>query len=284
MSASADDAYETSAGVVQTSLVFLYVIYASGYRWIGVKFNNVNIPKNSVIASATLKLYSYTTKADDPNVTVYGENSANPATYSGLLSNDISNRTRTIASSSYSASNVGLAYINIDVKTIVQELVYLSDWAYGNSINFIIQVNSGSSAYLTAYDAAANHPLCDIEYTAQAPFTPDGADLTMTAGTPTIVAGEPPPSNVTPQGQVDIYNADDDTIIGSSLLDEDGKAVILLSPLPVGVYNFYAYYNGSTKFNPSNTAARTLVIQETIEPPPPPPSDVGEWNFNVVNY
>jgi hypothetical protein len=101
------------------------------YQIVGTCFDNVNIPKNSVINSANIKFIVDEIKSGTTylKLKVYGDNSMNPALPS-LTSGDFSGRPQT-NSISWEADNigsVGSSYYTCDISSILQELVNNEGW------------------------------------------------------------------------------------------------------------------------------------------------------------
>ena len=98
---------------------------------VGTCFDNVNIPKNSVINSANIKFIVDEIKSGTTylKLKVYGDNSINPALPSST-SGDFSSRpqTNSISWEPDNIGSVGSSYYSCDISSILQELVNNAGW------------------------------------------------------------------------------------------------------------------------------------------------------------
>ncbi|MEO0896496.1 MAG: T9SS type A sorting domain-containing protein [Bacteroidota bacterium] len=106
----------------------------------GMRFRDIFIPKGSVIDSAFIYVNSHEAKtaADVAELTIYGEKNGNAATYDE--NSLITDRVYTDDSVLWTvAEEWGLwtFHRTADIKTVVQEIIDLSDWQPGNPLNFI---------------------------------------------------------------------------------------------------------------------------------------------------
>ena len=104
---------------------------------VGLIFNNVNIPANSVITRAYLEMYVDTYKTTTTDIVVYGMNDDDPvnftATTGDISSRNVAGTTRTNASVNWNGVDVGVRsggrrssvykITSIDFKDIIQEIV-----------------------------------------------------------------------------------------------------------------------------------------------------------------
>ncbi len=132
-----------------------------GLQTIGLRFNNVTIPPGSKILSASMTFTCDNTGSDPVQLTIFGENVANPETFKDYDLNpddhsfNITNRPRTLESVVWdvpewvSAGDAGLAQQTSDLASIVQAIVNREDWASGNSMAFIME-HSGPSIGVTS--------------------------------------------------------------------------------------------------------------------------------------
>ncbi len=122
---------------------------AQGVQTIGLRFNNITIPQGSTILSASIQFTCDAVGADPAQMTIYGENVANAATYTTDPYN-ISGRPKTTANAVWdipewvSEGDAGLTERTVDLVAIVQEIVNRGDWASGNSMAFIMVPSGGT--------------------------------------------------------------------------------------------------------------------------------------------
>jgi len=132
-----------------------------GLQTIGVKFNNVTIPPGSKILAASIQFTADNTGADPVQLTIYGENVANPESYKDADLDpvdhffNITTRPKTLESVVWDVPewpNTGLAgpdQATPDLAAIVKAIVDRDDWASGNSMAFILE-HSGPSIGVTS--------------------------------------------------------------------------------------------------------------------------------------
>jgi len=165
IAASSDDAQQVGSTVTLTDSTI--GLYWSDYS-LGLRFQNVTIPNSATINSAKLTVNVVNTSNDTPNCTLYGEDTDDAATFT-TASNNISGRTKTTASVSWTASDIGVGVKDSpDIKTIIQEIVDRAGWTSGNDLNLILQGSTTSALTIHAYDGGAGssyYPAITIEYT-----------------------------------------------------------------------------------------------------------------------
>ena len=165
VNAGSDDAEEnTIGGSVSTGSSDLEFIVDTNTQIIGIRFNSVNVPQGTTITNAYIQFTADSSPGDATAITltVNGEDTDNSATFDSGTTNDISDRTTTTASvswspSQWSAGSSGSAEQTSDIKTVIQEIVDRSGWSSGNSLSIIISEGSGSGLRRAeSYDGAAN--------------------------------------------------------------------------------------------------------------------------------
>jgi hypothetical protein len=158
--ASSDDAEEKFDGsYVTTSSSDIEVVYDSwnsqGLQVVGLRFDNVTIPSNSLITSAYIQFTADGSSSGDVTITIKGEDAAFSNTFAESAS-DISNRTTTAAEvvwdlvSSWSDNLAGPAQRSPNLSSIVNEVITSNGWLYGNPISFMITGTGGESDYREA--------------------------------------------------------------------------------------------------------------------------------------
>lgn len=111
-----------------------------------LRFQNVQIPKNSTGIDAYVKIYANERfGSSDIYVKIWGMDEDNTADFSS----DPMGRTKTTA---YNTTNSGVStggYLTVGVGSIVEEIVGRSGWSPGNSIGFIIEDNGTTTSEST---------------------------------------------------------------------------------------------------------------------------------------
>ena len=184
ISQSSDDAQE-AAGTVTIDGGALNANSATGY--FGVRFNNVTIPQGATINTATMDLYFTSGSFDDPDVTIYGEDVDDAATFTTAASS-ISSRAATTATASWDAASVGTGVkTSPDFASVVQEIVNRAGWASGNDMVIIFKGDDASTLMrVRAYEAGGgDYATIDIDYTGDQTLTGAyiSAGTTLYAGT-----------------------------------------------------------------------------------------------------
>lgn len=170
--ASADDAVEIGGAM---SIVSVGNINDSTTEWDGFRFQNVTIPVGAKIDSAVCQ-FVVVTSNDDPNHTIYGDDSDSAAAFTTTV-NDISNRSRTTATATWTSSGLGANdatyFTTPSLATIIQEIVDRAGWASGNAIAILINGSADSSRdlVLRSYDHdPAKAAKLDITYSMPRPI------------------------------------------------------------------------------------------------------------------
>lgn len=128
-----------------------------GLQTIGLRFNNIAIPANATIKSASIQFTTDTPGDGQAEMTIFGENVGNSTEFIDVDFN-VSSRAKTTSSSVWSIpvwvaeGDKTEAQQTSDLSAIVQEIVNRSDWSVENSISFIM-THTGPSEGVTANDA-----------------------------------------------------------------------------------------------------------------------------------
>lgn len=138
----------------------------------GVRFRSVGVPQGATINSATIT-FQIDNVTGTPNTTIYGIDVDDVAVWSDP-GNLPSAATKTTASAT-GPTATGSQQVN--VASIVQEIVDRAGWASGNDMAFagIDNAGSGDNFWVAEdlADAGGNEARLDIDYTAGGPtFTP----------------------------------------------------------------------------------------------------------------
>lgn len=163
--------------------------------WTGMRFSNVQIPRNAVIKSAKLSLYSPQQQWITMKFTAYADTTANSAAFTS--SSKPSQRTLTANSVPYQSNtkwNANSWYVLNEMKTVVQEVINRSDWQPGNNLSVLLKGTGASwgRKFVQSYDQdPSNAPKLSITYTSGI------VDNTPTPTTTSIPTATPVPPTVT---------------------------------------------------------------------------------------
>ena len=133
-----DDAEEDDGGSIALSNSLLEL---GAQQWVGVRFLNVTVPKESCISTAYVEWTAKDSNTETTDLTIFGEDEDDAARFTST-SDDISDRTRTMASVTW--NNVpnwtaGTTYQTLDITNIVQEIVDRGSWASGNAMAILFR-------------------------------------------------------------------------------------------------------------------------------------------------
>lgn len=147
---------------------------ASSRRWVAAKFNNITIPKDSTINSATFSGYAFNSnKYDDPDLTFYANAVDNAAAFVHGVTFNITNRALSTANVSWVMMDTGSPkwQTSPDISTVVQEMVNRPGWVSGNALALILKPGvSGNPWIIVGYGGGVGGPpKLDVTYTIPAP-------------------------------------------------------------------------------------------------------------------
>ena len=138
-----DDAEEDEKGKVDLASSDLELVEESETQLVGVRFNNVNLPRNAVIRRAFMQFTCDEASKKKTALIIAAEKSADARRFSSD-SHDLSSRARTAAETAWqpaawpTAGEAGDAQRTPDLAAIIKEVVSLPDWKAGNSLAFLI--------------------------------------------------------------------------------------------------------------------------------------------------
>lgn len=165
ITASADDAQEAS-GTVTIDGGALNANSTTGYT--GLRFQNVTIPPGSTINTASLNVYLTSGSFDDPDITIYAEDTDDAAAFT-TASNNISSRTPTTANTVWNVGSLSTGVkTSPDFAAVIQEIIDRGGWSSGNDLAIIYVGNDASSLMrIRAFDAGGgDYATLNIDYTA----------------------------------------------------------------------------------------------------------------------
>jgi hypothetical protein len=164
VTASSDDAEQTTVGIDLTSPVFHLMPPQVG----GVRFQNVTVPMGAHVLDAHVEFTPLDSVNQVVTFKIVGEAADDAATFAETA-NNISGRPGTANSVAWSPPGWtagGSAESTPDLSAIVQEIVDRSGWSSGNALVLKIPVTGGSgSRNAVSYDGAPfSAPLLVIDY------------------------------------------------------------------------------------------------------------------------
>ncbi|MFN8492408.1 MAG: metallophosphoesterase [Caldilineaceae bacterium] len=168
---SSDDAEESVAsGAVNLTSSDLEMVddpgTSAGIQKVGIRFNNVQIPKGASINAAYIQFEVDETQSEATALTFRAQDSDNAPTFTTAAYN-VSSRTLTAAAVDWNApvwDTLDVKQQTPDLTPILQAIVKRAGWSSGNSIAFVI--NGSGHRTAKAYDlgVAGTAPLLHVEY------------------------------------------------------------------------------------------------------------------------
>ena len=169
VNASTDDAEERegSTMLLASSDLELVVDEKGRDQKVGLRFNGLTIPPGATITNAYVQFQADETSSGMPALTINGQLSPNPGTFTSVSGN-ISSRPLTGASVEWSPAQwdtIGEAGLNQrtpNIAPVLQEIVDQGGWSSGNSLVIII---CGSGTRTAESFNGAQAPALHVEYT-----------------------------------------------------------------------------------------------------------------------
>jgi len=170
ISIGSDDAEERAGrgSVSLTGSDLELAVDGTKVQWVGMRFPNLLIPTGASIQNAWIQLTADEIKVGPAALTIQGEASANPGTFTSTGFN-VSSRPRTSASVPWAPDpwnaleESGPAEKTPSLTAIVQEIVNQPGWNAGNAMVFIVS-GSGTRTAEPIEGGATRAPLLHIEY------------------------------------------------------------------------------------------------------------------------
>jgi hypothetical protein len=163
-----DDAEERPNGSMYLTSTDLELSEDRSTQTVGIRFAALDIPVDASITKAYVQFTVDETSSGDADLTISGEDSANPASFSGLAW-DISSRTTTANAISWApepwvvVGESGETQRTPDLTSIVQEMVTHPDWTAGNPVAFVL-TGSGKRVAESYNGTPASAPVLHVEY------------------------------------------------------------------------------------------------------------------------
>lgn len=159
-----------------SDIELVYDNAATGNQHVGMRFNNLSVPRGATILSAHLQFTVDETDNQNPNnLTIWGEATGNSPVFSAQVPFDVSSRPKTNQTISWSFDNwntVGEAtrtQRTPDISGIIQEIVNQSTWSANNYLGLII-TGSGNRTAEARSTCSNSAPFLQIEYCVNAPI------------------------------------------------------------------------------------------------------------------
>ncbi|MBW2440593.1 MAG: thrombospondin type 3 repeat-containing protein, partial [Deltaproteobacteria bacterium] len=129
---------------------------------IGLRFQNINIPKGTIITNAYLEFTAYDADGGVSEFVITGQAADNPPAFDDAIDN-ITGRPRTGQSVDWTTTSdtwvVDQKYQSPDISAIIQEIVGRSGWTAGNSLVLIVDSpTEKNDREVFSYDGAWDDP------------------------------------------------------------------------------------------------------------------------------
>lgn len=129
----------------------------------GLRFRGIDVPKNAIIDSAYLEIFSHEDEGDLAKVTIYAEASDDCATYNDV--DLISDRPKTVSFVKWDIDEdweIWAKYRSPELKTLIQEVVSRPGWQSGNALALMMfGEDQGASSEDNARDFEAFENIAD---------------------------------------------------------------------------------------------------------------------------
>ena len=148
ISSGNDDAYQIGS-TVNTNASTLKVSEGTSSVLLGLRYQNLNIPRGATITGAYLRFTSSAFNTGATDITFSAELAGNSAAFA-TSSNNLSSRTKTNNSVLWNTSNdwpiSGETIASPDLTSIIQEVVDQGTWCGGNALSLLINSVGGSAS------------------------------------------------------------------------------------------------------------------------------------------
>lgn len=182
VSQDGDDAEEADDGQVNLNSSDLELINDGVDQTVGLRFQNVMIPRGAVITSAYIQFQADEVSSGQSSLTIRGQSDGDPIAFAANA-NDISSRPLTTASTKWNppswaaVGEAGPDQRTPDVSSVIREIVSRDDWQSGNSIVIII-TGTGTRTAVSYSGRAEAAALLRIECTSPELIAPS-TDLSV---------------------------------------------------------------------------------------------------------
>jgi len=184
VTASADDAEESSGAVMYLTSSDLELVYDGNNQTVGMRWTGLGINAGATITSAYIQFSAKESQSEVTNLVFRAQAADNPPTF-GTANGDISTRPRTTAATNWApvawtAGELGANQRTPDLSAVIQEIVNRPGWAYGNALVMVVTGTGHRTAW--AYNGSTTAaPLLHVEFVGGTPpDLPPNAALTVT--------------------------------------------------------------------------------------------------------
>ena len=160
ISLGTDDAFEYPVGNIELSTTSISVGHPGEVHDTGLRWQSVNIPQAATITSAKLSLY-LTGDTGTLSTNIRGIDEDNTVTWAS--DNRPSQRTKTTATITANEANWNNwavdSWIDIDITSVIQEIIDRGGWSANNALAIVIEDTSGTGSNyieIRAYEYAGN--------------------------------------------------------------------------------------------------------------------------------
>ncbi len=162
---STDDAEERQTGgtidITSSDVELVYDGSTVGNQTVGLRFTNIDIPKDATIVSAYIQFWvDENNHTGATSVNIFGEASDNSSTFSSAAFN-ISGRTKTSSTVAWNSIPVwptvniaGADQRTPDLKSVLLEITQRNGWSQGNAVTFLITGSGRRNAH--AFDGSSS--------------------------------------------------------------------------------------------------------------------------------
>jgi hypothetical protein len=183
VTASPDDAEQSSGGTVYLTSSDLELVYDGNNQTVGMRWTGLGIYAGATITSAYIQFSADESQSEVTNLVFRAQAADNPPTF-GTATGDISNRPRTTAATNWvpvawTAGEVGANQRTPDLSAVIQEVVNRPGWEYGNALVMVVTGTGHRTAWAYNGNTAAT-PLLHVEFVGGTPpDLPPNAALTV---------------------------------------------------------------------------------------------------------
>jgi hypothetical protein len=164
---SSNDAEESASGSMSLTSTDLELVTdgSRGAQVVGMRFQNVAVPRGATITAATLTFTVDETTSAATSLNIRGQNVDDAPTFT-TTSGNLSSRALTTAAVTWAPaawSTTGQNKVSPSITSVISELTNRSGWASGNDI--VVVITGSGSRVAEAYDGVASSaPLLHVEY------------------------------------------------------------------------------------------------------------------------
>lgn len=197
-----DDVEERANGSMYLDSSDLELIYGGSIQTVGIRFNNVNIPKGTSINNAYVQFQTDETTSIETVLNVQGEAIDNAPTFTSTDLN-VSSRERTTASVSWTPApwntvgEAGPDQQTSNIASVIQEIIDRPGWVSGQSLVIIIS-GTGERTAEAFEGSSSGAPLLHIEPLFDPSPTPTLTPTPTDTPSPTPTLSPSPTPTATP--------------------------------------------------------------------------------------